>query len=73
MARVVHCYYTPRAKYMIGNIGVYMMALTKGTIIPFHPEEEYFIDVLNGKQPPKNEYQSAWLRFIEEYSELRDD
>ena len=62
--------YTPRAKYMVRSIGVYLMALTKGTILPFHPEEEYFIEVLNGEQPPINEFQTAWLRFIEEYPDL---
>ena len=65
--------YTPRAKYMIHSIGVYVMALTKGTILPFHPEEEYFIEVLNGEQAPINELQTAWLKFIEEYPELRND
>jgi len=65
--------YTPRGKYMIRSIVVYLMALTKGTILPFRPEDEYFIEVLNGNQPPKDEFQTAWLRFIEEYPELRDD
>ena len=65
--------YTPRVQYMIRHIGIYLMALTNGELVPFHPEEEYFIAMLNGEQPPKNELHTAWLKFIKEYPELKED
>jgi len=64
--------YSPRTRYMIRSIGVYLMALTNGTLVPFHPEEQNFIDVVNGTRPPGNEYQTAWLKFLGEYPDLRD-
>jgi len=65
--------YTPRAKYMVRNFGVYLMALTNGTILPFNPDEAYLLEVVNGDKPPQNEFQSAWLRFLEEYPEIGGD
>ena len=40
--------YSPLAKYSIQFYGKYLMALSKGAISTFHPDEERFIAVVNG-------------------------
>jgi len=64
--------YTPVAQYLIHNLGKYLMALTKGTIETWHPEEEQFIAVVKGENPPRNDADRGWLRFLEEHPEFRD-
>ena len=49
------------------------MALTKGTITPFHPEEERFIAVVNGEKTPRDDAEKGWLRFLSEHPEFKDD
>ena len=65
--------YSPTAKYVIRSYGKYLMALTKGTLIPFHSEEERFVAVVNGKKTPRDDAEEGWLRFIREYPEFKDD
>jgi len=65
--------YSPRAKYMIRNFGIYLMALTDGTMPPFNSDEEALLEVVNGTRPPENEYQTAWLKFLGEYPGLIGD
>jgi len=65
--------YTPKAQYIIRTYGKYLMALTKGTITPFDPEEERFIAVVKREQSPRNDEERAWLRFVREYPEFKED
>ena len=65
--------YPPIAQYSIRNYGKYLMALTKGTVSTFHPEEERFIAVVKGEKSPRDDAEKAWLRFLSEYPELQDD
>lgn len=65
--------YPPTAQYAIRNYGRYLMALTKGTVTPFHPEEERFIAVVNGRERPRDDAEEGWLRFINEYPEFKGD
>lgn len=65
--------YSPKAQYSIHNYGKYLMALTMGTLTPFHPEEERFTAVVNGETSPRDDAEEGWLRFLSEYPEFRDD
>ena len=65
--------YSPSAQYSIHNYGKYLMALTKGTISPSHPEEKRFITVVNGEKTPRDDAEKGWLRFLSEYPEFKDD
>ena len=62
--------YAPIARYWISNYGKYLLAMTNGTYIPYHPEEERFIAVVNGEKAPRDDADKGWLRFLEEYPEL---
>lgn len=63
--------YSPEAQYLIHNVGIYLMALTEGTFLPFYPEEERFMSVVNGEKPPGSDAEKGWLRFLSEYSNYR--
>ena len=65
--------YSPTMQYLIHAAGKYMMALTKRMIVPFYPEQERFVEVANGKEAPHNENEEAWLKFISEHPEYKDD
>jgi pimeloyl-ACP methyl ester carboxylesterase len=65
--------YPPIAQYSIRNYGKYLMALTNGTISTFHPEEERFIAVVNGKKKPRDDAEKGWLRFLQEYPEFKEE
>jgi uncharacterized protein YifE (UPF0438 family) len=49
------------------------MGLTNGTVIPFLPEQEHFVGVVNGEQAPRSEVEKGWLKFISEHPEFKDD
>ena len=65
--------YSLTAQYSIHHYGKYLMALTKGTITLFHPEEERFIAVINGEKAPRDDAEKGWLRFIREHPEFKGD
>jgi pimeloyl-ACP methyl ester carboxylesterase len=65
--------YSPIAQYWIRNYGKYLMAMTKGTYVPYHPEEERFVAVVNGEKAPRDDADKGWLRFLSEYPEFKDD
>ena len=65
--------YSPVSRYIIRTYGKYLMALTKGNITPFHPEEEHFIAVVKGEKTPRNDEERSWLKFISEYPEFKED
>jgi pimeloyl-ACP methyl ester carboxylesterase len=65
--------YSPMARYWIRNYGRYLMALTKGTYVPYHPEEEHFIAVVNEETKPRDDADEGWLRFLREHPEFRAD
>jgi pimeloyl-ACP methyl ester carboxylesterase len=64
--------YSPRAQYVIHNIGIYLMALTEGRFQPFYDEEERFMAVVNRNKSPRTDVEKGWLRFLEEYPEFRN-
>jgi len=63
--------YSPRAQYVIHTVGIYLMALTEGTFLPFYSEEERFMAVVNGGKSPRNDVEKGWLLFLSEYPEFR--
>jgi uncharacterized protein YifE (UPF0438 family) len=63
--------YSPRAQYVIHTVGIYLMALTEGTFLPFYSEEERFMAVVNGEKSPRNDVEKGWLLFLSEYPEFR--
>lgn len=65
--------YSPTMQYVIHAAGKYLMGLTNGTVTPFQPEQEHFVEVANGEQTPHNELEKAWLKFIGEHPEFKDD
>ena len=65
--------YSPTMQYLIHAVGKYLMGLTNGTVIPFYPEQERFVEVANGEQAPHNEIEKGWLKFISEHPEFKDD
>ncbi|MCP4300910.1 MAG: DUF413 domain-containing protein, partial [Gammaproteobacteria bacterium] len=58
---------------VIRTYGKYLMALTKGRLTPFHPEEERFIAVVNGEKAPRDNLEKSWLRFVSEHPEFGGD
>ena len=63
--------YSPRAQYVIQNVGIYLMALTEGTFEPFYEDEERFMAVVRGAKSPRDDIEKGWLRFLSEYPEFR--
>ena len=64
--------YSPLAQHAIRYYGRYLMALTKGTLVPFDPEEVRFAAVANGEIPPRDDGEKGWLRFLREHPEFKD-
>jgi len=64
--------YSPRAQYVIHNIGIYLMALTEGRFQPFYDEEERFMAVVIGDKSPRTDVEKGWLRFLAEYPDFRN-
>jgi len=65
--------YSPIARYVINNVGIYLMTLTDGTFKPFYDEEERFVAVIKGERSPGNDIEKGWLRFLSEHPEFRGD
>ena len=64
--------YSPDTRYMIRSMGIYVMALTKGTVNPIDPMQEHFVAVVNGAKAPRGEIEKGWLRFLSEHPEFKD-
>jgi len=47
--------------------------MTKGKYVPYHPEEERFIAVVNGEKAPRDDADKGWLMFLSEHPEFKDD
>jgi len=62
--------YSPVGKYVIHSLGRYWMAVTRGDLKPFFPEQERFLRVVKGEEPPWNESVADWVRFLKEYPEM---
>ena len=65
--------YSAKARYAIRSYGKYLMALSQGELMPFHPEELRFVAVVNGEQVPKDDAEKGWLRFLREHPEFQGD
>ncbi len=65
--------YSPIGQYVIHSLGRYWMAISDGTLAPFFPEQERFLRVIRGEEPPKSQVLKDWLRFLEEYAEMGPD
>jgi pimeloyl-ACP methyl ester carboxylesterase len=62
--------YSQISQHIIHTQGKYWMAISNGTLKPFFPEQERFLRVIKGEEPPKYEVVKDWLRFLKEYPEL---
>ncbi len=62
--------YSLLAQYWIHNYGKYLMAMTNGKYVPYHPEEERFIAVVKGEETPRDDADKGWLRFLNEYPDF---
>ncbi|PLX76863.1 MAG: alpha/beta hydrolase [Desulfuromonas sp.] len=62
--------YSPHGKYVIRSLGKYWMAMSTGILKPFFSEQERFLRVIEGEEPPWNEVVMDWLQFLEEYPDI---
>jgi triacylglycerol esterase/lipase EstA (alpha/beta hydrolase family) len=62
--------YSPGGQYVIHSLGRYWMAVSNGTLKPIIPEQERFLRVIKGEEPPKYQMVKDWLRFLKEYPEV---
>lgn len=58
--------YSPREKYFINTIGIYMDALVSEAIEPL-PVQLSFIKACRGEKAPDNEAETAWIKFNRDY------
>ena len=65
--------YSPVSQYVIHSTGRYWMAVSDGTLKPFFPEQERFLRVVKGDEPPKFKVIEDWLRFLREYPDIDQD
>ncbi len=65
--------YSPQSQYVIHTMGKCWMAVSKGILKPFYPEQERFVRVVKGEEPPKYKVVKDWLRFLKEYPEIDRD
>ena len=63
--------YLDMEQHVIRNYGRFLMALTRGELEPFHPEQVEFIEMVNGERKPRNHGDESWLRFLKQYPELQ--
>ena len=69
---VLDAHYTPLAAYYIRTNGKYLMALSDGTLTPFLPEQDSFVELARGRRSPENQVEKDWMRFMAEHPELRN-
>lgn len=62
--------YSPLGRYVIHSLGKYWMAVSRGALKPFFPEQERFLRVVRGEEAPRTEVVADWLRFLREYPEI---
>lgn len=62
--------YDPRTKYLISYSGQYIAKLINGTISPFHPHQEIFLQVIKGKRKATNFIEKDFYRLVKEYPEI---
>ena len=65
--------YSPVGQYVIHSVGRYWMAISNGTLKPFFSEQERFLRVIKGEEPPKYQVVEDWLRFLKEYPDIDRD
>ncbi len=66
--------YSPISQHIIHSVGKYWMAVSNGTLKPFFPEQEEFLRVIKGEDPPpKFGVITDWLRFLKEYPDIDRD
>jgi pimeloyl-ACP methyl ester carboxylesterase len=58
--------YTPMERHVIQSAGYYLEALANSTLQPSDSAEAHFVDVLQKGLEPRNEAESAWLKFRDE-------
>lgn len=62
--------YSPIVQFIIHNYGKYWMAVTKGSLKPFYPDQEHFMRVIRGEVPATHPSIKGWLKFLNEYPEI---
>ncbi|MEZ5659637.1 MAG: hypothetical protein R3E83_14220 [Burkholderiaceae bacterium] len=57
-------------RYLIGSMGRYLMAISRGRLEPISEEQVDFLRAVRGEAPPSGEVVSDWLRFLREYPDI---
>lgn len=62
--------YSQMMQFIVHNYGKYWMAVTNETLKPICQEQEYFVKVMRGELPAKDEVVKGWLKFLKEFPEI---
>jgi len=65
--------YSPLSQHAIHSVGRYWMAISKGTLKPFFPEQERVLRVIKGEESAKSKVVKDWVRFLKEYPDIDRD
>lgn len=60
-------HYSRIEAHLVRHIGRYMDALVDGTIRPFHPVQEHFLQVCRGEKSARYPAESAWLKLQRDF------
>ncbi len=63
--------YSPKTRHAIWNYGKYLMALSVGLIKPVDDAGRRFVGMVEGNQPPRNEEEMGWLKFLTDHPEFQ--
>jgi len=62
--------YSPVTKHLIQYAGKYLVLLVNGVIEPFHPQQEHFIQAVQGKISANKDTERGFMMFMQEYPRL---
>ncbi|MCF6211233.1 MAG: alpha/beta hydrolase [Gammaproteobacteria bacterium] len=62
--------YSPVTKHLIQYAGKYLVFLANGVIEPFHPQQEHFIQAIQGEISANKDIEREFIMFMREYPEL---
>jgi uncharacterized protein YifE (UPF0438 family) len=63
-------HYSPIERYLLRTYGFYWRAFAHGRFEPSSPAEVHFLSVARGQEPPSNDVENAWTKFVADYPEL---
>jgi len=61
--------YSTLDQFCIRNYGRYYLAMSNGTLQPFHPLQEEFIKAVRGEIRPTDAVTKSWIRFQNEFAD----